>query len=320
MKRFFFALVTGFLLTASARADNDFLSGIHKVVFLGDSITYDGRYIAIFETEIRFRYPQKKLEILNLGLPSETVSGLSEDGHAGGKFPRPGLHERLSRVLDQTNPKLIFASYGMNDGIYLPLAEERFEKYKAGMEKLRAEAAKRGISVIHLTPAVFDPNPIRKRLAPADKVDSNHPYEGYGKVLDTYSDWLLAKKGSGWNVLDLHGPMNKALAKERDKKADFTFAPDGVHPNLEGQLILAEALIKQTKLAEAPPMAEYLNPKSERGQVFQLLHQRQRVLTDAWLTETKHLRPMPKGLPLDQAQKKANELEAKAKLILDNVR
>jgi len=33
-------------------------------------------------------------EILNLGLPSETVSGLSEPNHAGGAFPRPDLHER----------------------------------------------------------------------------------------------------------------------------------------------------------------------------------------------------------------------------------
>ena len=66
------------------------------------------------------------------GLPSETVSGLSEPGHAGGAFPRPDLHERLERVLEQTRPDLIVACYGMNDGIYHPFTEARFEKYQAG--------------------------------------------------------------------------------------------------------------------------------------------------------------------------------------------
>src|SRR2546425_2764856 len=41
----------------------------------------------------------RQIEFLNLGLPSETVSGLSEEGHAGGQFPRPDLLERLARVL-----------------------------------------------------------------------------------------------------------------------------------------------------------------------------------------------------------------------------
>ena len=39
----------------------------------------------------------KRYDILDLGLSSETVSGLSEPGHAGGAFPRPCLKERLER-------------------------------------------------------------------------------------------------------------------------------------------------------------------------------------------------------------------------------
>ena len=73
------------------------------------------------------RYPGRTIEFINVGLPSETVSGLSEEGHAGGQFPRPDLHERLGRVLEQIRPDLVFACYGMNDGIYLPFNEERFE-------------------------------------------------------------------------------------------------------------------------------------------------------------------------------------------------
>ena len=73
-----------------------------RVVFVGDSITYGGEYIEFVESVLRWKHPEKRLDWINLGLPSETVSGLSEPGHAGGQFPRPTLHERLGRLLQQT--------------------------------------------------------------------------------------------------------------------------------------------------------------------------------------------------------------------------
>ena len=80
--------------------------------------------------------PEATQEIIPLGLSSETVSGLSEEGHAGGKFPRPDLHERLDRALEKAKPQLVFACYGMNDGIYFPLSTERFKAFQDGMKKL----------------------------------------------------------------------------------------------------------------------------------------------------------------------------------------
>ncbi|HEY4208603.1 MAG TPA: nucleoside hydrolase, partial [Puia sp.] len=61
---------------------------VHRILFLGNSITYDGRYITDLETYYTIHYPGRHFEFINEGLPSETVSGLSEPGHAGGKFPR----------------------------------------------------------------------------------------------------------------------------------------------------------------------------------------------------------------------------------------
>src|SRR5512133_1780233 len=86
-----------------------------RILFLGDSITYSGLYVTYVETFLRLKYPDWNGEIINLGLPSETVSGLSEEGHAGGAFPRPDLKERLDRVLEKTKPDLVIACYGMND-------------------------------------------------------------------------------------------------------------------------------------------------------------------------------------------------------------
>jgi hypothetical protein len=61
----------------------------HRIVFLGNSITYAGTYVELIETYFSIHYPKRRLEFIDMGLPSETVSGLSEPGHAGGEVPPP---------------------------------------------------------------------------------------------------------------------------------------------------------------------------------------------------------------------------------------
>ncbi len=292
----------------SSLAADEILPGAKRILVLGDSITYDGKYVAYVETELRLRQPDRAWDIVDCGLPSETVSGLSEDGHAGGKFPRPDLHERLDRVLAQLQPDLVFACYGMNDGIYLPLNDERFQRFQDGMRRLRQKVEARGAKIIHLTPAMFDPAPIRGKLVPADRVTSGQMYEGYDEVLERYSQWLLAQRDQGWQVIDVHGPMKQAAAAERQRNPTFTFSGDGVHPNAAGHQIMAQAVLHGLGVVAESPAAEfaqYDDPASKRAQVFGLVHRRQRILSDAWLTATGHQRPMSPGLPLDEAREKA---------------
>ena len=206
------------------------LSG-KRIVFLGDSITYSGQYIAYLESLLRTRFPLKEFDFLNLGLPSETCSGLSEDGHAGGQFPRPDVHERLQRVLDKLKPDLIVACYGMNCGIYLPFAEERFAKYQDGIRRLRSAAKTAGAKVIHLTPPTYDPRPL--------KGGGSASYNG---VLDRYSEWLISQRANGWTVIDIHGPMNAHLAARRKQDPKFVLANDGVHANPTGHWLMTQAI------------------------------------------------------------------------------
>ncbi len=222
-----------------------------RVVFLGDSITYSGQYIAYLETFLATRVlaarsPHHKTEFLNLGLPSETCSGLSEDGHAGGKFPRPDVHERLQRLLDKLKPDLIVACYGMNCGIYLPFSEERFAKYQDGIHRLRATAEKSGAKVIHLTPPTYDPQPLKGGGSAS-----------YNDVLDRYSEWLLTQRASGWTVIDIHGPMNAHLAARRKQDPKFVLAGDGVHAGSTGHWLMTQAIIEAIfGWPHAQPVAE----------------------------------------------------------------
>src|SRR5688500_9612780 len=215
-------------LSPSLLAAQDPAAAARTIVFLGDSLTYAGTYVAIFETELLLRRPGAAPEVLNLGLPSETVSGLSEEGHAGGKFPRPDLHERLDRVLAAVKPGLVVACYGMNDGIYHPFSEERFAAYRSGIEKLREKAEAAGALVIHVTPPVFDPEPIRERTLPAGQTAYPKPYAGYDEVLTKYSEWLVSWRESGSKVLDVHTPMKARLAAGRAADPKFVLSPDGV--------------------------------------------------------------------------------------------
>ena len=78
------------------------LDGVKRILFLGDSIAYGGQFVDYIDAYLRARVPERSFEIINIGLPSENLSGLTEPGHAGGEFPRPNLHERLARALAES--------------------------------------------------------------------------------------------------------------------------------------------------------------------------------------------------------------------------
>lgn len=274
-----------------------------RVLFLGNSITYAGQYVTDIETYCRVNYPEQKIEFINMGLPSETVSGLSEPGHAGGKFPRPDLRERLDRIMALVQPDLVFACYGMNDGIYMPFDPERFAKYKEGINWLHDKYVKAGIRIIHVTPPIYD------ELRGGSK--------GYAAVLDRYSGWLLSqRKAAGWEVADIHFPMKKYLEAHRkvDKALSvdgFALANDGVHPGEAGHWIMAKELLLYMgeKQVDAAPdvLAALKHPK--RDELLKQVSQKQSMMKDAWLSAAGHKRPMKGGLPLAEAQKKAAEID-----------
>ena len=276
---------------APCRAEeNPMLDGVRRIVFLGDSITYGGQYIDYLGAYLATRLPDRRLELLDVGLPSETVSGLSEPGHAGGKFPRPCLHERLARVLPKTRPDLVVACYGMNDGIYYPLGEERFKAYRDGVARLAEAVAAARARLLILTPPTFDPVPIKAKTLPAGRDEYRQPFEGYDEVLARYSEWLLGQRASGWIVADVHGPMARHLAERRKAAPDFKFAGDGVHANATGHWLMAQAVLEAWHMPAEVDAAviDAAAPKVVRGNVTGLKADAAGIRFD-WLTR----RPMP---------------------------
>ena len=197
-----------------------------RVVFLGDSITQAGRYVSFVDYTLEKVYPEQEFDIYGLGLASETLSGLSEDGHAGGKFPRPCLFERLERLLERAKPDVVFACYGINDGIYQPLDKERFEAFQHGVKKLIAQCQAAGVGKLYLvTPPIYD-------------LTAKPGEFNYDTVMTEYAAWEMSLNQPDVQVIDLHSAMRKA----RDSQTE-PFSKDHVHPGDAGHLLMAQTIL-----------------------------------------------------------------------------
>lgn len=273
-----------------------------RIVFLGDSITYAGQYVGFFEAWLLTQELENPPIVVNVGLPSETVSGLSEDGHADGKFPRPDVAERLERVLAVTKPDLVIACYGINCGIYQPLDEQRFQRYQQGMKHLKQKVEAVGAALIVMTPPTYDDR--RGKL----------PFS-YNAVLNRYAQWLLDQREEGWLVVDVHRPMSDALAQRQKANPDFTFQPDAVHPNSEGHWAMAQEVILwfgDTASAQAGSPKQMLSSHRISDDVLEVVEQRLNLRRDAYLSASGHKRPGIKaGVPVEDAEKQTQKLTAK---------
>lgn len=282
-----------------------------RVLFLGDSITYAGQYVAFVEAQLRLHGLEAAVEVIDAGLSSETVSGLSEEGHAGGAFPRPCLRERMARVMAMVRPDLVFACYGMNDGIYLPLEEGRFAAYREGVAWLERTVRAFGARAILLTPA------------PYDGASKGNP--AYTAVLERYAAWLLGQeREAGWRVIDLNGPLTRHLAARRRAEPAYALAKDGVHPGEEGHWLMAREVLRGIgakgadgleTFSTAEAMAAAAHPKGV--EVLRLVRERMELLRDAWLAATGHQRPgVRAGRSLAEAQARGAAIGGRIETLL----
>ena len=282
-----------------------------RIVFLGDSNTYATTYIALLDCYFRAHQPELELELLNLGLPSETCSGLSEPDHP---FPRPDVHERLKRVLDITKPDVVFVCYGMNDGIYHPFSEQRFGAYQKGIQKLIKELKSIDARIVLMTPPPFDPLPMKKS-GKLLKIDSKKNfawfaiYEDYDDVLAKYSQWVMTQADQVDLAIDLHTPFSETVAEKRKSEPNYTMSGDGVHFNSDGHKIIASEIL--TALGHKVDFE--INQKR-----LSLVQSRQVLLRDAWITHCGHKRPKTKkGKPLKEALEEARDMDEQIKGLIE---
>ena len=261
------------------------------IVVLGDSITQGGTYVSFMDYFLQKSRPQLRFEVYPLGLSSETLSGLSEAGHAGGKFPRPSLFERLGRTLEKMKPEVVFACYGINDGIYQPLDETRFKAFQAGVTKLLDQCQAAGVKQVYLvTPPIFDA--------------TTKPGEfNYDSVMTAYAAWEVQLKRPGLTVIDLHTAMRKA----RDARTEV-FSRDRVHPGDDGHLLMARTILAGAGVTTLDITAK----EAMADPLFKAVDQLRKLRASKWMAYIGYSRErVVAPTPLGDADEQVAKLQAK---------
>lgn len=269
-------------IIVSGQGENDIQLNNKKILFLGNSITQEGAYVSFTDYYLQSMFPKKNYDIISIGLSSETASGLTEPSHP---FPRPCIHERLKRVLEKIKPDIVIACYGMNDGIYYPQSDKRFQAYKDGMLKLIRKLKSVCNQMIILTPPIFDPKciPQKIRYDNAREYGYAHPYYLYDNVLADYSKWIMSLKIEGVKTIDLHDAMKKYIKQRRLTDSTFRINKDGVHPTQLGHLFMAEVLLNGLGI---PLKVTNLNKKLNEVKadtLFQLVNKQRQIRSKGWL-------------------------------------
>ena len=262
-----------------------------RVVVLGDSITQGGTYVSFMDYFLQKSRPQLRFEVYPLGLSSETLSGLSEAGHAGGKFPRPSLFERLGRTLEKMKPEVVFACYGINDGIYQPLEEARFKAFQTGVTKLLDQCQAAGVKQVYLvTPPIFDA--------------TTKPGEfNYDSVMTAYAAWEMQLKRPGLTVIDLHTAMRKA----RDARTEV-FSRDRIHPGDDGHLLMARTILAGAGVVTPDVAAK----EAMADPLFKAVDQLRKFRASKWLAYVGYSRErVVAPTPLGDAEEQVAKLQAK---------
>ncbi len=262
-----------------------------RIVVLGDSITQGGTYVSFMDYFLQKSRPQLRFEVYPLGLSSETLSGLSEAGHAGGKFPRPSLFERLGRTLEKMKPEVVFACYGINDGIYQPLEEARFKAFQTGVTKLLDQCQAAGVKQVYLvTPPIFDA--------------TTKPGEfNYDSVMTAYAAWEVQLKRPGLTVIDLHTAMRKA----RDARTEVV-SRDRVHPGDDGHLLMARTILAGAGVTTLDITAK----EAMADPLFKAVDQLRKLRASKWMAYIGYSRErVVAPTPLGDADEQVAKLQAK---------
>ena len=276
-------------LTSSPAATTPSLLARQRVLMLGDSITQDSRYVTFFEYYVHRLAPGTRADLISIGLGSETISGLTEPGHA---YPRPNGLDRLDRALGTIKPTVVFACYGMNDGIYHPSSPERLAAFSQGLDVLIAKVRAAGATLVLITPPLFDPLPIPQRIAPADATVYGYQqtFSGYDDVLAELGAAVRTRSGPDVQVIDLHTAMRAELAARRKVDPTFAFAPDGVHPGDLGHLLIARIVASGLGLTPPAGTLEAELARIQADPLLPLVRDRRTLRSESWLAHIGYTR------------------------------
>jgi len=194
-----------------------------QVVFLGDSITEEGRTLELgFINLLEESLDSEKFNLIGKGISGDKVSDL--------------LVRYEDDVLTQ-NPDIVFIYIGINDvwHSYDVGKGSDIDFYEKGLRKIITDIKKRGAKIILCTPTV-----IGERVTFEDELEIKRDQE-----LDAFSG-VVRNLSSEFNteLLDLRTIFKDYIA-DNNKNNDYQdfLTDDGVHLNDDGNKLIAEKML-----------------------------------------------------------------------------
>ena len=197
-----------------------------KAVFLGDSITENGQYLAHLQLFSALRHPGKGIECYNVGKSGDTSDGGVRRWPTQGKGFQPGK---------------VFVMFGMNDSrrdtLLTPMPTNEADavwradivsSYRRNMDELLELIRKDCLDVTVLTPTPYDQYGSQKATA---YMGCNEPM-----LMDFAGIIRELAREKRMKVVDLHGTMTELL-KTHPKSG--LIGDDRVHPTEVGQYLMA---------------------------------------------------------------------------------
>jgi hypothetical protein len=176
-------------------------------------------------------YPARRVTFINTGWGGDQVTR-NECGPCNGV----GGLARIKRDVIDHRPTVVTLLFGMNDGRYYDFDEPTLKVYVDGLTAIIREIkAKTAARIFLMTPTVYDGT----RNTPWSHTSR------YNDVLDRYSEaarQIAAREQLP--VIDLHAVTTDALMKAKKNDPAYTFLPDGVHPQEDGQLVMAAEILR----------------------------------------------------------------------------
>jgi lysophospholipase L1-like esterase len=197
-----------------------------RVAIAGDSITEQKQYSVFIQDYLLMCKPTPNVSAIQFGWGGETSWGF--------------LARMKSDVLP-FQPTVATTCYGMNDGGYSPMTEDKAKRYRDATRAIVKTFKDAGVRFVVVgSPGVVDSTKFRRPDNPAAA-------EMYNKTLGELRN--IAKEVAaeeGVAFADVYGAMMEAMPKAKTKFGDdYAFAGgDGVHPGPNGHIVMAYAFLK----------------------------------------------------------------------------
>lgn len=201
-----------------------------RFIFIGDSITHQCQYTQYVEDFYYTRYPHLRLHFRNAGISGDRAQDVLN---------------RWEEDIAAFKPTIATILIGMNDGSYRDFDQETFDTYKKGMLEIMKRLDAMNCRVILMSPTMFDHQAFDQMVAKDPAKARGKTPTNYNAVLAYYGKWAQeVARERGYQFADLYTPLNHLTVANRKKDLNFTLIPDAIHPEADGQLVMAHALLR----------------------------------------------------------------------------